>query len=92
MGNPLLQDWTTPYGIAPFDKISDDDFASAFEQALSSDMQETLAVANNSDPPTFTNTIEALIQTGKELDKVLSVFYSVAGSDSNETREALMHD
>lgn len=92
MGNPLLQDWTTPYGIAPFDKISDDDFASAFGQALSSDMQETLAVANNSDPPTFTNTIEALIQTGKELDKVLSVFYSVAGSDSNATREALMQE
>ena len=32
--NPLLQDWDTPFGLAPFDKISDEDFAPAFEEAL----------------------------------------------------------
>ena len=31
MTNPLLDDWTTPFGIAPFDRISDEDFAPAFE-------------------------------------------------------------
>ena len=92
MSNPLLQEWTTPFGIAPFDKILDDDFAPAFEQALEADMQDTLAVANNYELPTFTNTIEPLMQTGKDLDKVLSVFYSLAGADSNEAREALMRD
>ena len=92
MSNPLLQEWITPFGIAPFDKISDDDFSPAFEQTLLTDMQEKLAVANNSEPPTFANTIEGLMQTGKDLDKVLSVFYSMAGADTNEAREALMRD
>ena len=77
MSNPLLQEWITPFGIAPFDKISDDDFSPAFEQTLLTDMQEKLAVANNSEPPTFANTIEGLMQTGKDLDKVLSVFYFI---------------
>jgi hypothetical protein len=37
------------------------------------------------DAPSFANTIEALEQSGKSLDKVLvGVFFSVAGADSNE--------
>ena len=92
MTNPLLTDWDTPFQIAPFDRISDDDFAPAFEQALTQDINETLAVAQNPDAPSFANTIEALMSTGQLLDKVLSTFYTIAGADSNAAREALMRD
>ena len=92
MTNPLLTDWDTPFQIAPFDRISDDDFAPAFEQALAQDLKDTLAVAQNPDAPSFANTIEALMSTGQKLDKVLSTFYTIAGADSNAAREALMRD
>jgi peptidyl-dipeptidase Dcp len=92
MTNPLLAEWHTPFQIAPFDRISDDDFAPAFEQALTQDINETLAVAQNPDAPSFANTIEALMSTGQQLDKVLSTFYTIAGADSNAAREALMRD
>lgn len=92
MTNALLTDWDTPFQIAPFDKISDKDFAPAFEQALAQDMQQTLAIANNPEPPTFANTLEAMMATGQALEKVLSVFYTIAGADSNAEREALMRD
>ena len=92
MTNPLLTDWDTPFQIAPFDRISDDDFAPAFEQALAQDLKHTLAVAQNPDAPSFANTIEALMSTGQQLDKVLSTFYTIAGADSNAAREALMRD
>ena len=92
MTNPLLTDWDTPFQIAPFDRISDDDFAPAFEQALAQDLKDTLAVAQNPDAPSFANTIEALMSTGQQLDKVLSTFYTIAGADSNTAREALMRD
>ena len=92
MTNPLLTDWDTPFQIAPFDRISDDDFAPAFEQALAQDMTDTLAIAQNPDAPSFANTIEALMATGQQLDKVLSAFYTIAGADSNAAREALMRD
>ena len=29
MKNPLLEDWTTPFGLPPFERISDADFAPA---------------------------------------------------------------
>ena len=92
MTNPLLQPWNTPFEIAPFQDISDSDFAPACASALAEDMAETLAVAHGSDAPSFANTVEALACTGKALEKVLSVFYTVSGADSNATRENLMRD
>jgi peptidyl-dipeptidase Dcp len=92
MTNPLLSDWTTPFQIAPFDTISDDDFAPAFEKALAAHMDEVSAIAENAEAPTFANTVEAMEAAGVALDQVLSVFYTVAGADSNETREGLQRD
>ncbi|MGA9254341.1 MAG: M3 family metallopeptidase [Roseobacter sp.] len=89
MTNPLLQDWTTPFQIAPFDAISDDDFAPALEQALAEHRAEIDAIATSPDAPSFANTVEALEAAGASLDKVLSVFFTVAGADSNPEREAL---
>ena len=92
MTNPLLATWDTPFGLAPFDKISDDDFAPALEVALASHKAEIDAIAGSAEPATFANTIEALEAVGRDLDKVLSAFYTVAGADSNPAREALQRD
>ncbi|MEC7669928.1 MAG: M3 family metallopeptidase, partial [Pseudomonadota bacterium] len=92
MTNILLQQWDTPFGLPPFDQIKDEDFAPAFDAAMEQDLAEIEAVANNPDAPTFENTIEGLMCTGRTLDKVAGVFYNIAGSDSNETREAIMRD
>ncbi len=92
MTNPLLTDWETPFGIAPFDRISDDDFAPALEEALTAHRAEIDAIAENPEAPSFANTIEALEASGDALDKVLSVFFTVAGADSNPAREALQRD
>ena len=92
MTNPILSDWTAEFELAPFNKISDDDFAPAFEQALAEHAAEINAIAENPDPATFANTIEAMEAAGEALDKVLSVFFTVAGADSNPGREALQRD
>ncbi|WP_270727853.1 M3 family metallopeptidase [Shimia sp. Alg240-R146] len=92
MTNPLLSDWTTPFKIAPFNKIGDADFAPAFDVALAEHQAEVTAIADNPEAPTFSNTVEALEAAGVALDKVLSVFFSVAGADSNPEREALQRD
>ncbi|MDA8585032.1 M3 family metallopeptidase [Rhodobacteraceae bacterium] len=89
MTSALLQEWDTPFQIAPFDKISDDEFAPAMEHALAEHRAEIDAIASNSELPNFTNTIEALEAAGDALDKVLGVFFTVAGADSNPVREEL---
>ena len=89
MTNPLLAKWATPFEIAPFDQISDEDFEPAFEVALAAHKAEIDAIAESAEAASFNNTIGALEAAGEGLDKVLSVFYTVAGADSNPEREAL---
>ncbi len=92
MTNPILSDWNTPFEIAPFDTISDDDFSPALKQAMHAHDAEIEAIAASPDTPTFANTIEALEAAGEQLDKVLSVFFTVAGADSNPKREELQRE
>ena len=89
MTNPLLSDWDTPFELAPFDKISDDDFEPALEEALATHRMEIDAIASCDVAPSFGNTIESLEEAGSQLDRVLGVFFTVAGADSNPAREDL---
>ena len=92
MTNPLLSNWTTAFEIAPFAEINDSDFLPAFETALAEDLAEVEAIAENPEPASFANTIEALLGTGKKLDRVAGAFYTVAGADSNPAREEIMRE
>jgi len=92
MTNPLLADWQTPFAIAPFDQITDADFAPAFEAALREARAEVEAIADTPEPASFANTIEALEASGKALTKVCSVFFTLAGADSNPRRQELQRD
>ncbi len=92
MTNPILSDWTTPFELAPFAKISDDDFAPALDEALQAHNAQIDVIAANAETPSFANTIEALEAAGEQLDKVLSVFFTVAGADSNPKREELQRE
>ena len=89
MANPLLADWATPFEIAPFDRVEDEHFEPAFEEALTLAKADIQTISDNPEPPSFANTIEALEQAGKALDKVLAVFFSVSGADTNPTLQAL---
>ncbi len=90
--NPLLTEWTTPFQIAPFDQIEDGHFAPAFEVALDEARTEITAIADAPETSSFGNTIEALEQSGKALDRVLAAFFSVAGADSNPDRQQLQRE
>src|SRR5918995_6060335 len=58
--NALLQDWTGPYeGVPPWDKVSPALFAPAFQFGIDEQRREYQAIANNPEPPSFANTIEA---------------------------------
>jgi peptidyl-dipeptidase Dcp len=92
MTNPLLTDWTGPFGLPPFDAITDDHFASAFDAAFAQGRAAVAAIADSPDAPSFANTIEALEQADALLDRVAGVFYNLASADSTDAREALMRD
>jgi peptidyl-dipeptidase Dcp len=89
MTNPLLTEWTTPYGLPPFAEIDDAQFDEAVGAALTEARTNVAAVAGSDSAPTFANTIEALERADATLSRVLSAFYTLAGTDSNPEREGL---
>lgn len=75
MNNPLLPHWTGPYGgVPPFDKVKVEYFKPALEAAMDEQLAETQRIAENPEPATFANTIEALERTGKTLDEVGTIY------------------
>lgn len=87
--NPLLEDWSTPFGLPPFDAIEETDFELGFEAALAEARADIAAIAADPEPPTFANTIEALERAGERLSRLLAVFYGLAGANTNDALEAL---
>ncbi|NDH73496.1 MAG: M3 family peptidase [Rhodobacteraceae bacterium] len=92
MTNPLLDAWDTPFRVPPFGKITAADFAPALDIAMQDDLAKIDAIAQNPEPATFANTIEALETTSELMHKVLSPFYAMAGAHTNPALDALMRE
>lgn len=87
--NPLLTDWTTPFGLPPFDTIRDEDFGPAVDAALEEARGNIRAIAESADAPSLANTVVALETADRRLSRVLDAFWAVAGADGNDARQAL---
>ena len=81
--NPFFTDWNTLFEIPPFLQINDDHYMPAFEKGMEENLNEIEKIINNSEIPTFSNTIEELERSGKLLSKVQRVFYNLSSSNTN---------
>ncbi len=90
--NALLSPWTAEFEMPPFGQFSDDDFAPAFDEAFARAREDIAQIACQDAPATFDNTITALEQSGEMLERVGSIFFNLAGADTNSARQALQRD
>ena len=87
-GNPLLNEFATPYGVPPFDKIEADHYGPAFEYAMSLHNEEVAAILANNEEPTFANTILELDRSGMMLANISDLFGMMcAAMNSDEMQE-----
>ena len=83
--NPFFeQEWTTPYGVPPFDRIQMEHYAPAFEQGMTLHNEEIAAIVNSQEEPTFENTILAYDNSGHMLARVSAVFGLISSAETNE--------
>lgn len=78
--NPLLQ----PFELPPFGEIKNSHFLPAIEHGIAAGLAEIDAIAGNTEAPTFENTILALENAGKELNRTLGVFYPLLSADADD--------
>jgi peptidyl-dipeptidase Dcp len=90
--NPFFAESPLPLHYPQFDKIKDSDYAPAFDAGMAEQLKEVEAIANNSEAPTFENTIIALEKSGQVLDRATTVFFALVGADTNDARNKLRAD
>lgn len=88
--NILLADWSGPYqGVPPWDRVTPELFPEALQFAIDEQRREVLAIANDPEPATFENTVEALENAGQRLDRVLSLFGVMTSNVTTPAYQAL---
>ncbi len=87
--NPLLADWTTPFGVPPFQDIKPEHFLPAYKEAIAEQRKEVEAIAGSPDVPTFANTLEALDAAGWRLSSVNRILQNLAEAETNDKLQAV---
>ncbi|HIZ87101.1 MAG TPA: M3 family metallopeptidase [Candidatus Coprenecus pullistercoris] len=85
--NPLLEEWNTPFGIAPFSEIRAEHYKPAILKSIEEHNKEIDAIINNPEEPTFENTIVALDNSGELFNRIYAVFSN--GASINATPEIM---
>ena len=82
--NPFLEEWDTPYGIPPFEKIQLTDYIPAVKAGIEEQNKELEAILNNQDAPTFENTVAAYELSGRTLTKTTAVLFNLQETEGND--------
>ena len=87
--NPLLEKWTTPFELPPFDLIKPEHFLPAYQAAIKEELAEVEAIAAQTAAPSFDNTIAALEKSGATMQRVGAVFSNLNQSHTNKELQAV---
>lgn len=90
--NPFFSASTLPFEAPPFDKIKEGDYAPAIEEGMKRQIAEIDAIANNPQPATIQNTIEAMEKSGDLLTRVAKVFFALTQSNTSDTMQKIKGD
>lgn len=83
--NPLEQPFnSTVHETVPFSSLNNSQWEPAIDRGIALANSEIDAIVNNPDAPTFDNTIKALETSGRDLNRVLNVFFPLLSADSDD--------
>jgi peptidyl-dipeptidase Dcp len=88
----LNNTFNTAYNTAPFSRINTEDYLPAFKIAIESAKSEIDTIVNNTENPTFENTIEALDYSGEELDRLSSIFFNLNSAETNDAIQKIAQE
>ena len=84
MKNPLLEKSKQPYGTIPFNDLKIDHFVPAIKSGIKESESLIDKITQNTDSPTFENTVLSLELSGESLNTSLTAYYHLFGSESDK--------
>jgi len=88
----LTQKFNTQYNSAPFSQIQMSDYQPAFETTIAAARAEIDAITNNTEKPSFENTIEALDFSGQTLDRLSSIFFNLNSAETCDEMQKIAQE
>jgi peptidyl-dipeptidase Dcp len=88
----LTQTFNTKHNTAPFSQIKLEDYKPAFIENIAKAKAEIDAIINNTDVPTFENTIEALDFSGNALDRLSSIFFNLNSAETCDEMQKIAQE
>ena len=82
--NPFYQPSKLPFFAPDFAAIRPEHFLPAFRAGIAQQLEQVQAIAEQTDAPTFENTLVALEKSGEILTRVSAVFFNLSGAHTNE--------
>ncbi|MDD4144150.1 MAG: M3 family metallopeptidase [Prolixibacteraceae bacterium] len=82
--NPLLREFNTPHQTAPFSEIKNEHFLPAFSEAVKQGEAEIRAITENTEKPSFENTIIALERSGHLISRTAGIFFNLLSAETND--------
>ncbi len=80
----LLRDSKAPFGAPEFSLYTVEQFREGFEKGVAEKRADIKKIIDEKSEPTFANTIDALECSGKLLDKVSNIFFTLNESDNSD--------
>ena len=90
--NPLIDFPQTPFGSLAFDAIEPAHFMPAAEHWMDVARERISAITENTDAPTFGNTLVPLEFASKELGVVSSCFFNLNSAETNEDIQSIARE
>lgn len=90
--NPFLEEWDTPYGIPPFEKIQLTDYIPAVKAGIEEQNKELEAILGNQEAPTFENTVAAYELSGKTLTKTTAVLFNLQETEGSDEMNKVVEE
>jgi len=88
----LLTEWETVHQTPPFKEIKNEHFVQAIDQLLEEAKTEVDGIINNSETPTFNNTIRALELSGKKLSRATTILFNLNSAETDETIQTIARE
>lgn len=82
--NPFFSEFKGAHETAPFSQINDSHWMPAIDRGIEQAQLEIDAITRQRSVPDFDNTIVALERNGRELNRVLNVFFPLLSADAND--------
>ena len=90
--NILTENFNTPHQTVPFDQIKNEDYLPAFKELIAQSEKEIDDLVNNTEAPTFQNTVEALAFVGEKLEVVSNIFFNLNSAETSDELQQIAQE